>query len=73
LRQVKPERFERVGVENAAALVRTLMERFAVKPRTRKRALFRMSGCTGITAGQFDWNSRVFRRAAARLGQDKKL
>ena len=61
LRQVKPENgSSEAEAESAAALVRTLMERFAVKPEETRPAngpLFRMSWVYSGTAICSSWPS----------------
>jgi hypothetical protein len=78
LRQVKPENgSSEAEAESAAALVRTLMERFAVKPEETRPAngpLFRMSWVYwDHLLAEFGLELEHFgKRGSARIGQDKK-
>jgi hypothetical protein len=78
LRQVKPENGSSESEsENAAALVRTLMERFAVKPDEMRPAsgpLFRLSWVYwDHLLAEFGLELEHFgKRGSARLSQDKK-
>lgn len=78
LQQVKPENgSSEAESENAAALVRTLMDRFAVKPeeaRPNSGPTFRMSWVYwDHLLAEFGLELEHFgKRGSARLGQDKR-